>query len=267
MPLRQLDRNELYDVNGMALEHRNEQLRNDLDSFYAGARNAALSGAASIAGTVGDFESLVKTLMQAKKGYILPNKTVAPTSDDIAGKIGADLNTPSGWIGQIGVPDWGDVAKLGVLGVAKTGKLLRHTADYYGTPGARGLSHRVKLGDPDAVRQMASEMAENIPSTAILVPVPSSAGVATETKLLAKEIARIRGNKVEDVLSGDNRKSWYRMKKEGATEQPDFNIKSKRKINGDVILIDTVEDTGGTIRQSRQAIPGADYRVYAKVLK
>ena len=121
MPLRQSDLNELFDVNGMAFKHRNEQLRNDLDAFYAGAKNAALSGVAGLAGTVGDFESLVKTLVQAKQGYILPNKTVAPTSERLAEMMGADLNSPSGWAGLIGVPDLGDIAKLGVLGVAKAG--------------------------------------------------------------------------------------------------------------------------------------------------
>ena len=125
MPLRQSDLNELFDVNGMAFKHRNEQLRNDLDAFYAGAKNAALSGVAGLAGTVGDFESLVKTLVQAKQGYILPNKTVAPTSERLAEMMGADLNSPSGWAGLIGVPDLTDIGKLGLAGY-KGAMVLAH---------------------------------------------------------------------------------------------------------------------------------------------
>ena len=126
MPLRQSDLNELFDVNGMAFKHRNEQLRNDLDAFYAGAKNAALSGVAGLAGTVGDFESLVKTLVQAKQGYILPNKTVAPTSERLAEMMGADLNSPSGWAGLIGVPDLTDLLKVGGLAGYKGAMVLAH---------------------------------------------------------------------------------------------------------------------------------------------
>ena len=135
MPLRQLDRNELAYVDELAIEQRRQRSLNDLDNFYTGAKNAALSGAASTAGMLGDFESLVKGLMLNKSTFptlqaFFPGATPrgnsgAPTSERLADMIGADLNSPSGWIGQIGVPDLTDIGKLGLVGY-KGAMVLAH---------------------------------------------------------------------------------------------------------------------------------------------
>lgn len=117
MPLRPF--NDLGDLNLRAMQYRNEQLRNDLSNFYSGAKNAALSGIAGFAGQLGDFEGLIQKVLASPLAYAKPNKQQIkpPTSEEVAKYIGADLNTPSGWVGQIGMPDAGDLLKIVGLGV------------------------------------------------------------------------------------------------------------------------------------------------------
>ena len=127
MPLRQLDRNEIYNLDAMAKGQ--EVTRNGLYDFMGASKNAVLSALASTAGAPGDMEGILQLLQQAKKGYVLPQKkTQLPNSEDIAGRIGADLNTPSGWAGQIGVPDLGDLGKIAMFAGVKSFKTLGKSA-------------------------------------------------------------------------------------------------------------------------------------------
>lgn len=138
-------------------------------------------------------------------------------------------------------------------------------ADYYRTPGAKDLAHRVKNGDPDAIKQMAAEMAVKVPGNAVLIPIPSSTGQATATKALAEEISRIMGAPVADVLSGRTRPKLYDLKEHGKILRPEeFGYKLKADLPPGVpVLVDNVLATGTTANAAEMAIPGAKVLVHS----
>jgi len=137
--------------------------------------------------------------------------------------------------------------------------------DYYQSPGARELAHKVKVGDPAAIKKMAQDMAKRLPDGATLVPVPSRSGTATVTRQLADEISNITGSPVADVIKGDARGSWYDAKKGGAGVAPDFKFKLSGEPPKNPVLIDTVKDTGATLDQARKVIPNARELVHSSV--
>ncbi|MEE8364209.1 MAG: hypothetical protein V3R76_00345 [Gammaproteobacteria bacterium] len=137
-------------------------------------------------------------------------------------------------------------------------------ADYYTTPGARELNHKFKDGDPKAITKMASQMAGNVKPGQVLVPMPDRTGKAGNTLKLAKEIAKITGNPVKNLLSGNDRESWYETKKKGKTA-PDFGFKVKGKVPENTLIIDNVYDTGETMKQAQKALGGSEYLVHSKV--
>ncbi len=143
-------------------------------------------------------------------------------------------------------------------------KEITPVADYYTTPGARELNHKFKDGDPKAITKMASQMAGNVKPGQVLVPMPDRTGKAGNTLKLAKEIAKITGNPVKNLLSGNDRESWYETKKKGKTA-PDFGFKVKGKVPENTLIIDNVYDTGETMKQAQKALGGSEYLVHSKV--
>ena len=135
--------------------------------------------------------------------------------------------------------------------------------EYYFTPGARELAHRLKLGDVAAIEQIALDMRPQIPEGAVLVPVPGHSGKAGHTLLLAEAIARITpGAVVENVLAGAPRKSLYEIKRDGESlGELEFSL--IRPVNGRVILVDGVMDTGTTLEAARKCLPHAGIAVHS----
>jgi len=118
----------------------------------------------------------------------------------------------------------------------------------------------------DAIDTMAKEMAYRIPADAILVPVPSRSGAATDTKVLAEKIKAIRGGNVtiEDVVTGNQRRSLYELKKLKLPIPEDlFGYSVKYIPQGNVYLVDNVYNTGKTAQAIQKLIPHAQVLVYA----
>lgn len=138
--------------------------------------------------------------------------------------------------------------------------------DYYSEPGVRETAHGIKNGDLSAIKKAARDMAEFVSSSDILVPIPSRTGKATTTLLLAKEISKIRGSKVSDILTGHNRQALYDLKLTGARVTDDFfgyrSVRRPRK--GNIVLIDNVYATGATANAAANDFPYAKVLVYAK---
>jgi len=124
MPLRP------YNVLNPGGEEGRRRARAEADAaFLSGVKNLGLSGLSSTVGMVGDFESFMEALKTGKRGFAQqgPRGFNPPTTEDVAQRVGADLNTPSGFVGAIGVPDPKDLLKLGVLGAARVGKAMKPT--------------------------------------------------------------------------------------------------------------------------------------------
>ena len=155
-------------------------------------------------------------------------------------------------------------ARSNVQSLRKT-PLINSVAYYYLTPEARELAHAVKNGNQAAILQMAKEMATIIPKGMPIIPMPSHTGKATVTKQLADAIAQINGSQVHDILQGELREAWYDAKKEGK-KGFDFGFHINGVIPNDTsALIDTVYDTGETMKQAQALIPSAVPFVHSRV--
>jgi hypothetical protein len=141
--------------------------------------------------------------------------------------------------------------------------------DYYRQAQARDLAHKAKIGDNDSLLKMAKQMSLWMPDDSVLIPSPSRTGVATDTLIIANEISRLRKVRVLDVVTGNERRSLYDMKKEGG-EIPDgfFNYRLKSseiKSCDTVYIIDTVFDTGRTTGELLKLIPNAKVLTHSRV--
>ena len=63
--------------------------------------------------------------------------------------------------------------------------------------------------------QMAFEMKSLLPENAVIIPMPNSSGIASNTLTLAKCLSTITGRPVADVLRGNARLSQYKAKQTG----------------------------------------------------
>lgn len=143
-----------------------------------------------------------------------------------------------------------------------------YCADYYGTEGAREISHKFKNNDPNAIKVMARMMAKFINSDDSLIPIPSRNGVATNTLDLVNALAKLTGARVSNILKGKPRESIYYIKKRGEdVRSVDFGYKLMDKIPDNPVLIDGVYDTGTTLRNVLNIIPNARIVVFAKTIR
>lgn len=128
-------------------------------------------------------------------------------------------------------------------------------ADYYQDDGARELSHKVKSHDLYACTEMARIIAEKIrlPANAVLIPVPSRHGYATNNLTICTALAKITGSKISDCLSGKARESLYALKKSGQSIPADFlHITfNGPEPDGALFLFDAVVDSGATMQSCR----------------
>lgn len=121
----------------------------------------------------------------------------------------------------------------------------------------RNLAHKVKSGDAEAIKEAAQKMAPLVPANAVLIPIPSRTGKATNMLALANAIAEATGAEVKDILTGESRESLYEMKKRGATlALEDLGIKASETIPSDKIpiFIDNVVDTGLTAEAAVKSV-------------
>lgn len=135
--------------------------------------------------------------------------------------------------------------------------------EYY-TGDAREICHAAKEGDLEAIMRMAREMSRYVSPGDTLVPIPSHTGRATMTLELAKQIAWNSGARVEDVLTGNSRKSLYELKRAGV-QVPEgfFGLRLVRPVEGRIWLVDNVVATGSTAREALKLLPGARVLAYA----
>lgn len=138
-------------------------------------------------------------------------------------------------------------------------------ADYYRTPHARALAYEVKAGSTQAILQMAGEMAAMVGPGDVLIPIPSRTGRATVTLDIADEISRLSGAVVADVLRGCAREeSLYDFKKKGGdVATVNFGYRLEGNLPQSPVLVDTVLDTGATLRAAHRLMPSARVVVHS----
>lgn len=141
-------------------------------------------------------------------------------------------------------------------------------ADYYKSPVAQQVCHRIKDGDMSAIAFAASGMAKRVRKTDVLVPVPSRSGRSTVTLDLCNAISSFTGCRVVDALEGDEHESLYALKKKGVDirdKDLGFRLRESLPPQGRILVVDNVYDTGHTAGQAVRAIGRADVLVYARV--
>lgn len=120
--------------------------------------------------------------------------------------------------------------------------------DYYRSPQARELAHAVKDGCNDAIEQMAKQLTLYVPKDAVLIPVPSRHGIATDTKKIALLLQDMSQCGVLDIVIGHERSSLYEIKKQHRTVDRNFfgYHLSGRMSLGRPVILDVLIDTGLT---------------------
>lgn len=122
----------------------------------------------------------------------------------------------------------------------------------------RDLAKKVKTRDPKVIQQVAEMMAPLIPENAVLVPVPSHVGEATDMLDLAKAIAKIKGCEVADVLKSAPRESQYQTKKESGqaitADQMGITVNGNLPEGKIPVVVDNVVDSGNTAEACVKAL-------------
>lgn len=140
--------------------------------------------------------------------------------------------------------------------------LAVHT-DY--NPISREIAHKIKgetiSGEPCtptersiAIDIAARDMALLIPKSAILVPMPSHHGYATDTLILANKIASIKHCVVKDILKGASRLSSYEAKKQGVST--DFGFYLTEEPQGVIYYVDNIVASGATAKAAYETHKG-----------
>ncbi|MBQ9173732.1 MAG: phosphoribosyltransferase [Bacteroidales bacterium] len=134
----------------------------------------------------------------------------------------------------------------------------------------RELCHRVKDNDDNAIREAAHYLAGQVPERALIVPIPSRWGFATNTLQLARMTVLFAGKRCTyaNILKGDFRESLYDLKKAGTDIKGidlglRFHSDAKKILTTaridkrPIILLDNVIDTGTTARACLHLIKDA----------
>lgn len=136
----------------------------------------------------------------------------------------------------------------------------------------RKLAYGVKSLDPEAVKEVARDMATKIPgdkSKAILIPIPAHTGDRTANFALAKEISRLTGARIQDVIRREAGPSQRDARVAGLRTLAPEEMKARtiRKIRDlkNIYFVDNVITSGATIRAAADALGGGIGLVYAKV--
>ena len=119
--------------------------------------NYLRSGAAGFAGLGGDLANMYS------QGMGGPSQDVVPDTEDVGEVLGADLDSPSGVLGQLGFPDWGDAAVfLGKAVMAGKGFNMALPL-FHGTPHKFDMFDMSKIGTGEGVQAYGHGMyfAEN----------------------------------------------------------------------------------------------------------
>lgn len=134
---------------------------------------------------------------------------------------------------------------------------------------ARKMAHYLKgediNGNPiskaeqmKAIKRAARELSKICPKGATIIPIPSHKGNATDTLMLAREISKLTGNKVEDIMKSPERRSSYQAKKNGETMSgKDFGFYFTKKPKGKVVYLDNVLSSGATIKAANEIHKGS----------
>lgn len=127
----------------------------------------------------------------------------------------------------------------------------------YRKDGRTETAHAMKEGANWAIIRAAREMAQYIPTNAVLIPMPSHTGRATYTKDLCRLLARETAAEVRDILRGSERETLYTLKKQGRHIMPKklgFYVTEPAPTDRRILIIDNVVATGTTAAAAVQAV-------------
>lgn len=142
------------------------------------------------------------------------------------------------------------------------------------TPAAKEIAHKIKgetiSGEPcgekaqmQAIAIAASNMARLVPKGSIIVPIPGHHGYATDTLLLAREIARYAKVECRDILKGKDRESSHHAKLNGSSVN-DFGFYLTEEVNAPIVYVDNIIASGATARAVNEVKAGT-FLVYVCV--
>lgn len=132
--------------------------------------------------------------------------------------------------------------------------------------GHHAIAKMLKSEDPAAIDKAATAMAPFVPKDAVLVPLPSRTGYATDTLALAKAIGRKTHTRVANALRGIERASVYESKKAGKPlSVDDLGVYQFANIPEDktVVFIDNVVASGVTGAAAVRAVGRGVVLAYA----
>jgi adenine/guanine phosphoribosyltransferase-like PRPP-binding protein len=144
--------------------------------------------------------------------------------------------------------------------------IASHRYDSQSGKVARGI----KYGDVESILKAAEEMSAFVPDDAVLVPMPSHHGFATQTYKLALAISQHTGTPVADVIRGKLRHTLYETKKNGA--KPHFHdlqmyLTSSIPSGRYVVVIDNCIDTGASAMAAASLFKKCTVLAYAMTHK
>lgn len=126
---------------------------------------------------------------------------------------------------------------------------------YYSTPYVREICHDVKQTKntyrrQKAIRYIADDLiSRNIVSAGdVLIPAPQHGGRAEYTLEIAKQLSKVSGASVADVLRRIPSKSLYEKKYEGKPVDPEMYIEGSIPFAERYFFVDNVISTGTTYK-------------------
>jgi predicted amidophosphoribosyltransferase len=130
----------------------------------------------------------------------------------------------------------------------------------YRNANLRGLAIGIKENDMRAILKSAELMSGLVKENAVLIPIPSKRGYATNTLKLANLIAKKTGAEVCNILKGKNRQSFCELKRQGVrivdSEFFGFYLTGDIPEGKRIYLVDNVTATGQTAKNAVDLIPG-----------